>query len=142
MNVSTEQLRDVLRTPYQERGRTVGVGLDCLGTVLEIASRMGLPAIDPWASIEEAWRTGKLDTASGFPDGWFRIAAEAAREDGDVLLFFEHHPWAAIVCAGHVWSADARLGRVWCRSLATWTKQPAEVWRHDAYRIRSQGLDW
>lgn len=142
MSPTHESLRDILRTPYQLGGREVGAGIDCLGTVLAIADRIGLPAIDPWANIASAWQAGTLDTASGFPDGWFRIAATSTLEDGDVLLFFEHHPWAAIVCAGYVWTASENAGRVVCVSLARWTQQPAEVWRYGRDRVSAAGLAW
>lgn len=142
MTVTPDSLRDLLRTPYRLGGREVGQGIDCLGTVLEIADRMGLPAIDPWANIAAAWTTGTLDTSSGFPAGWLRIAATATLQDGDVLLYFEQHPWSAIVCAGHVWTASENAGRVICVPLARWTQQPAEVWRHGRDRVSASGFAW
>lgn len=122
-------LDDVRRTPYVLGGRAPGQGLDCLGTVLVIARRMGLCAPDPWQQILEAWELGGAVT-SGFPSCWFRLTDGAPVLDGDVLLFFTSHPWSAIVCAGNVWSADPSVG-VYCRPLARWERRAAEVWRHD-----------
>lgn len=130
MKLTHADLRDVLRTPYVAGGRCPGRGLDCLGTVLVIAERMHLPAPDPWSRIAEAWRANNLQAANGFAAGWQRISNLGAWQDGDVLLYYEHHPWSAIVCADHVWSADPRAGGVWSAPLHRWHKVPAEAWRY------------
>ena len=135
-------LRALLRTPYREGGRDVGLGIDCLGVVVEIARHLGLPLGDPWREIEAAWRNGTLDTASGFPAGWQRIGSRIEQlRDGDVLLFYGVHPWSAIVYNEHVWSADAQVGGVFCRPLSRWSANPAEVWRHGCEGVPAAGAD-
>lgn len=124
------ELRDLLHTPYELGGRTVGVGLDCLGTVAEVARRRGLPPPDGWPSIREAWQRGQIDTATGFPAGWVRQPAGAALCDGDVMLFFSgDHPWCAIVHEQHVVTAHPSAG-VHARPLFRWSLAPAQVWRY------------
>jgi hypothetical protein len=123
---------DVLRSSYELGAREPGRRLDCLGTVLVLAERMGLCAPDPWRSIRRSWIEGGLQCGSGFPPCWVRLTdTKAPWRDGDVLLFFGRHPWSAIICNGHVWSADEDVGSVYCRPVSRWSKQPAEVWRHD-----------
>lgn len=123
----------LLGTPYALGGRKPGVAIDCLGTTLELARRMGLCAPDPWLQIEHAWRARAMDSFTGFPRCWGRLCeAEPSRiRDGDVLLSFAPRPWAAIVCDGHVWSASLEVGSVFCVPLLRWHAPPAEVWRHD-----------
>ena len=85
-------LADVRRTPYVLGGREPGRGLDCLGTVLVVASRMGLCAPDPWQAIAEAWEQKQLHVPSGFPACWFRVTDSQPLREGDVLLFYGLHP--------------------------------------------------
>jgi hypothetical protein len=124
-------LRDVLHTPYELGGRTVGVGLDCLGVVGEIARRRHLPVPDGWPTIRRAWELGELPTATGFPPGWVRMPAGVVLRDFDVLLFFgPSHPWCAIIDFDRVWSASAEIGSPYAIPLARWRTPPAEVWRY------------
>lgn len=137
MTIDTSGL---LGTPYRLGRRTPGVEIDCLGVTLELARRMFGEACapDPWRAIFRAWSRGELQTSAGFPLCWFRPAEGVPIRDGDVLLFFGAHPWAAFVCNGHVWSADADIGSAYCRPLTRWTLKPGEVWRHDP-AAHSQG---
>ena len=126
----TADLRDILHTPYELGGRTVGVGIDCLGTVAEVARRRGLPPPDGWPSIRDAWQRGEIATATGFPAGWRRQPAGTALQDLDVLLFFSgDHPWCAIVDGGMVVTAHPKTGPH-ARPLNRWRLAPAEVWRY------------
>lgn len=125
----TAHLRDLLHTPYELGGRQVGVGIDCLGTVAEVARRRGLPPPDGWPSIRAAWENGTLAAASGFPDGWIRMPAATGLRDGDVLLFVSGaHPWCAIVDAGFVISAHPDRGP-YAVPMQRWREAPVELWR-------------
>lgn len=125
-------LRDLLRLQYRLGGRGTDGTIDCLGITLRGAERLHGCAPDPWRAIARAWAAGELATRNGcFPPCWFRAADGEAVREGDVLLFFGAHPWAAFVLNQHVWSADADVGGPYCRPLCRWTKQPAEIWRHD-----------
>lgn len=123
MNVPTQ---DILRTPYRLGGRTVGAELDCLGVVGEIARRRGLPAPDGWPSILRAMAEGS--PASGFPAGWFRIAAGSPWQEGDVLVLPGVHPGCAIVHDGRIWTARPGAG-VHAVPIARWSQAPSQVWR-------------
>lgn len=128
--MNAEQRRRLLATPYRLGGRTVGEGIDCLGVVLVLCTDLGLPLPDPWTQLRAAWRSGTVDTASGFPAGWTRVQGQQPAT-GDVLLYHGEHPWAAIVADGMVWSADAYVGGPYCKPLVAWKLTPIEVWRYD-----------
>ncbi len=128
----TPDLRDILHTPYELGGRTVGVGIDCLGVVGAIAHRRGMAPPDGWPSIRAAWERGEIDSASGFPPGWtavLEVPAPTQWCDGDVLLFQEPYPWCSIVDGGHVWSASHLQGSAYCVPLYRWRTMPTELWR-------------
>lgn len=128
---SAADFADILRTPYLLGGRTIGHGLDCLGVVLIIAQRIGLPLPDPWVSIRAAWLAGSLAPASGFPTGWVRLTDHRALRTGDVLLTFGQHAGAAIVVEGRAWSANPDVGSAFALDVHRLPRPPAEVWRHD-----------
>jgi len=122
-------IRDILHTPYRFGGRTVGVEIDCLGVVSELARRRGLPAPDGWPSIREDWERGRVEAATGFPAGWQRQAPPHQLQDGDVLVFLRGgRAGCAIVHDGLVATAEPGLGP-YCTPLARWSIPPAEVWR-------------
>lgn len=126
----TAEFRDLLATPYALGGRTIGVGIDCLGIVGEIARRRGIPAPDGWPSIRAAWQRGEIDAATGFPAGWRRVHdCGLVFEELDVLLFFSPHPWCAIVDGGRLWSASELQGSAYCLPLSRLHRDPDEVWR-------------
>lgn len=128
----TADIRDILHTPYELGGRTVGLALDCLGAVGSIARRRGLPPPDGWPSMADAWRRGDLVAATGFPAGWVRQPPATTLLEGDVLVFVRaQRAGCAIVHGGMVVSADPRLG-VYCTPLDRWGIAPAEVWRFTA----------
>lgn len=129
--MTAEAWQDILRSRYRLGGRTAGVELDCLGTVLEGCRRLGLCLPDPWADIRRQWIAGHVEAACGFPPCWVRRAEPFDLREGDVLLFYGSHPWVAIVAHAHVWSADIELGSAYARPLFRWQKRPAEVWAHD-----------
>ncbi len=125
-------LRDILHTPYRLGGRLVGIELDCLGVVGEVARRRGLPPPDGWPSIRRDWEQGRIETASGFPAGWVRQPMPCALQDGDVLVFVVgHRPGCAIVHDGWVVTAEPGRG-VYRTDLSRWNIAPAEVWRWSA----------
>lgn len=123
------EFRDLLHTPYATGGRQVGVELDCLGVVGEIARRRGALPPDGWESIRIAIADGTLSAASGFPPGWKRQGDEVEIRDGDVLVYYGAHPWCAIVHGGYVWSASAKFRHPYRLPAHRWTKVPDEVWR-------------
>lgn len=126
---TSAEFRDLLHTPYVVGGRQVGVELDCLGVVGEIARRRGAAPPDGWVSIERAIADGNMKAATGFPAGWHRQADDEAIQNGDVLVYYGDHPWCAIVHDGYVWSASAKMGAVYRIPAHRWSKVPAEVWR-------------
>jgi hypothetical protein len=122
-------LRDILHTPYKLGGRTVGVELDCLGVVGELARRRGWPPPDGWPSIRDAWESGVIDAASGFPAGWRRQPKDAALADGDVLVFIHRgRQGCAMVHRGYIASAAPVIG-CYFLPIDRWEIEPAEVWR-------------
>lgn len=123
----TDLLRRLLRTPYVLGGREVGKGIDCHGVVCEVAKWRGLPVPDGWQSIRSAWESGDLDAATGFPPGWSCVDADP--RDGDVMLYFDHHPWCAIVHQGNVLGASIDHGGPYCVPLYRWKRKPVELWR-------------
>jgi hypothetical protein len=138
MMTKAGDLADVLRTPYVLGGREPGVGLDCLGTVIEIARRRNLCAPDPWRAILDAWGRGTLEARTGFPPCWQRQIDGEPIYDDDVLLFYGAHQWCAIVIDGWLWSADEKVGTVYRVPVSRLPRWPNEVWRHDgtAHRRR------
>lgn len=126
MSFATE---DILRTPYKLGGRTVGVELDCLGTVEEIARRRGVPAPGGWPDILKAVAEGR--TATGFPEGWCRVLPPVRLRDGDVMVLPGDHPGCAIVHEGRVFTARPEAG-VHAVLLHRWSQTPSEVWRYSA----------
>jgi hypothetical protein len=123
------ELQDVLRTPYLLGGRQVGIGLDCLGVVAEVARRRGIPPPDGWPSIRSAWEQGQVDTSTGFPAGWCRMPPGTTAVDGDVLLLWTGmHPWCAIVHEGLVVSAHPDSGP-YAMPLWRWRQPVSELWR-------------
>lgn len=128
--MSQVDMSDVLRTPYVRGGREIGKAGDCLMVTLTGASRTVGCAPDPWPQIRAAWERGDLRACTGFPPCWARMPTGTPPRDGDVLLFYAAHPWSAVVVNGHVYTADEEAG-VYCRPLTRWSKQPAEIWRHD-----------
>jgi hypothetical protein len=125
---------DILASRYRLGGRSPGHALDCAGTVLEIARRIGLCIEDPWAQLCADWAAGRVEMSSALPHCWRRTEQGATMAHGDIALFYEQapaHPWVAIVAYGHVWSADARVGSPYGRRATLWTRQPDELWRHD-----------
>lgn len=120
---------DLLRTPYELGGRQPGAALDCLGVVGEVAKRRGLPPPDGWPSLRESWLQGRLDTSSGFPQGWTRQPPGTVVADLDVLLFVRRgRPGCAIVDRGLVWTAQPLIG-VTCIQLNRWSIAYHELWR-------------
>lgn len=83
MRVDTD---DLIGVPWQEGGRDARMGLDCLGVVLEVLSRMGLKAFDPWRAWQSAWRRGWRNVSEAIPEGWVRVARGAGLQPGDVLI--------------------------------------------------------
>ena len=124
----TADMRDVLHTPYVLGGRTVGIELDCLGVVGEVARRRGLPAPDGWPSILKAMKEGRV--ASGFPPGWRRQSPPFRLQDGDVLVLPGDHPGCAIVHGGRVYTAHPDAG-VHAIALSRWNRAASEVWRFE-----------
>lgn len=77
---------DLIGVPWIEGGRDPKQGLDCLGVVLEVLERMGLPAFDPWAAWQGAWRRGWRNIAEAIPDGWERLERGTGLLPGDVVI--------------------------------------------------------
>ena len=124
----------LLRTPYKLGGRQLRYGLDCLGVALYVLRCRGTPVPDPWGAIQAAWRADELDTATCFPEGWYRVNDQTLA-DGDVMLFAGQHDGVAVVDGGFVWGADPRVRTIYCRPVSRWERKPKEVWRHDP-RVR------
>lgn len=126
-------LTDLMRAPYVLGGRSVQTGLDCYGTVQEIARRKGLPFPDAWRQIEADWRSGGLQPSSGFGPGWRRSPDTwPTVRDGDVLVCLGRHHFCMIVHAGYLWSANPEVGHPFGVPLHRWTHAPLEIWRHDS----------
>lgn len=123
-------LREILRTPYDLDGDTVGIGLSCFGAVRAVARLRGIPRPpDGWESIRAAWLRGDVETASGFPEGWRRHPGGTTIEDGDVLVYMrDGRPGCAIVHNGAVVTANPERG-VHRVPLDRWRTAPSEVWR-------------
>lgn len=124
------RLDDVRRTPYVLGGRVPGEGLDCYGVVLVLASRLGLPAPDCWASIRQAWEAGTMSAASGFPEGWDRVPADGGLLEGDVVVLEgPPHQSCGIVVGSRIWTAAPTLG-VYSRDVGAFAGCVSQVWRH------------
>lgn len=102
---STAQL---LGTPYVRGGRQVGIGLDCLGVVLEMARARGVDAQDPWHLLEQNWNCGVREPGTGFPPGWRQVAD--APQDDDVVLLRTDLGGVGYVLDGYVWTASRHAG--------------------------------
>jgi len=126
-------LRELLATPFRLRGRTVGVGLDCLGVTLALASSRGVTDTpDPWRVVAESWARGELPPANGFPPGWQQVDAGAPQDD-DVALFTDKMSGAFVgvgyVLGGHIFTASASTG-VYRAPAGRFTI--AQLWRESA----------
>lgn len=77
---------DIIGVPWIEGGRDQRTGLDCLGVVLLVLERMGMPAFDPWATLQEAWRNGWRQIDEAVPDGWTRLPRGAGLRPGDIVI--------------------------------------------------------
>lgn len=125
----TADLRDILHTPYELGGRTVGVKIDCLGVAREICRRRGRPPPEGTQAILDAWSRGEIESATGFPAGWKKQDPTERARDGDVFLFFEPQAWCGIIDGGQFWSASAETGFAYCMPLFRMQRAPDEVWR-------------
>lgn len=125
----THEHADLMASRYALGARAPGEAIDCLGLVGEIARRRGLPPPDGWPSIRESWLQGRLDTATGFPEGWARQEPGTTVRDLDVLLFVRRgRPGCAIVDRGLVWTAEPGAG-VTATPLNRWAVAHSELWR-------------
>lgn len=124
---------DLMTWPYRLGGRGPA-GVDCLGLTLVVLERLGVPTLDPWRNIHDAWRRGDLDAATGFGPDWRRIEVSEIGLDGDVLLFDVGGCRArhvAVLLGGHVVHATPEAGV----NLRPWTvghERPSQAWRYSA----------
>jgi cell wall-associated NlpC family hydrolase len=78
---------DLIGTPFVRGGRQPGVALDCLGLVLEVARRRGIPAVDPWDLLRSRWDAGDREIGDKhFPVGWDQTCSEPQANDLLVML--------------------------------------------------------
>lgn len=123
----TADLRDILHSPYELGGTTVGLGLDCFSAACEILRRQGRPAPDGEPTVRAQGLRGESPT--GFPPGWVRLDPPWLLEHGDLLLWFQPRPGSAVVHFGHVVTASEEAQRIYAVPTHRWKRPPAEVWR-------------
>lgn len=123
----TSDLADLLATPYERGGTTVGKGLDCYHVTCELVRRRGWPPPDGLPLIYKALLNG--ERPSGFPAGWISVSHGEPIRDGDVLLGYGANPWAAFVHRGYIVSANPQIG-VFATPVMRWKARASEIWRY------------
>lgn len=103
--------RACVGTPFRHQGRQAGVGLDCAGVAVHVASAMGCAVIDQ-AGYGDQPTQGMLAAMLDAQDFLRRVTDDAARP-GDVLLMrFKGEPQHLAILAGetmiHAWEAPGR----------------------------------
>lgn len=147
MPASRSSARSEIRDPFDlvrmgaqfvEGGRDPQSGIDCLGVVLLVAEWAGLPAPDPWAQVQDAWRRGQRPIGANMPAGWVEIAWPAPLpmlRDLDVLVMVERPGrdvagHVGIVWRGHVLSASRSTHGPYALRLDRQAPLIRQLWRY------------
>jgi len=101
--------RECLGTPFRHQGRLATVSLDCIGVVIHVAQRLGLPHVDHFGYGRNP--SGILQAAL---DAQICLQAVAVAQAGDVLLMrFDADPQHVGICTGegliHSYSAIGQV---------------------------------
>jgi cell wall-associated NlpC family hydrolase len=125
---------DIIGVPWIEGGRDPSSGLDCLGVVLLVLERMGLPSFDPWAVWADAWRRGWRQIEQAVPDGWSRLSDGALLRPGDVVITqSEGHPTHVVIVVEDRRVVSAMKGR----GVVLLPQRWAEAHKHSAWRAEA-----
>lgn len=125
------ETKDLLRMRYAVGGRGPHV-VDCLGVVLLVLQRLGIPLADPWPRFVSDWSAGcdpgsMLERDPG--EGWKRTVPVHATRDGDMLITNELPLGVGVVYQGRVWTAMpdrhvVSLERRHVACVAAWRFEP------------------
>lgn len=103
--------RACVGTPFRHQGRQLGVGIDCAGVAVHVASALGCAVIDQ-AGYGRQPANGMLEAMLDAQACLQRVTDDAA-QPGDVLLMrFTGEPQHLAILAGetmiHAWEATGR----------------------------------
>jgi hypothetical protein len=124
-----EEARRWTGTPFHHQGRSLGVGVDCIGLPAEAARAVGLPVLAPadYGRDEPIERIVEALEAVADP------VERGSERDGDLSLFLPHHLTIKTDRGYiHAWQAASGRGKVFEGRLP-----PAivEQW-HSSWRLR------
>jgi cell wall-associated NlpC family hydrolase len=105
---------DLVGAPWVAGGRSAA-GIDCLGVVLVVAARLGIPVEEPRDAVERLAAMGWTITPGDFPDGWAEV--RPPYRVGDVVVLWDDAARAEnhvgiVDTPGHVLHATFGAGTV------------------------------
>ena len=128
---------DLIGIPFERGGRDRRRGLDCLGVVLEVLERLGVPEPlrpDPWARLRELYSSEDPAAISAvlaggqvIPPAWRLVESWPATPTDGLLLVSDpargwdgsHEAGVGVTYSGRIVTARPRLGVValpWSRA--------------------------
>ena len=95
-----EYARECLGTPFKHQGRVVGLGLDCVGVAIHMATRAGLPVREVKGYGRQP-RDGLLQKTLVDHPFLTELTSKIALLPADILLFrIKNEPQHVGICAG------------------------------------------
>ena len=82
-NSIVEIARETIGSPFHHQGRVVGVGIDCVGVLVHVFERLGLPYFDVKGYPRESTGSYLMDVLDKQPS----LMATKDLKEGDLLLF-------------------------------------------------------
>lgn len=110
--ILTDYAREALGTPFRHQGRVCGLGLDCVGLIVHIAKRAGIPHKDVIAYSRYPQENSLKDAFDS--QEYLKIIDKNNLQEGDILLmkFYKFPQHAAYFTGSGIIHAYAIDGKV------------------------------